>query len=83
MVVYAATRLVDVPEFRRFARFRRSELVLALGTTAAVLVLGVLPGSSLPSPCPSSTCCVEWPVRTTRSVPCRGWPGMHDIDDYP
>ena len=29
VVVYAATRLVDVPELVRFARFRRSELVLA------------------------------------------------------
>ncbi|MFA6300496.1 MAG: SulP family inorganic anion transporter, partial [Nocardioides sp.] len=30
IVVYAATRLVDVAEFRRIARFRRSELLLAL-----------------------------------------------------
>ena len=44
VVVYAALRLVDVAELRRFAAFRRSELVLALSTTAAVLLFGVLPG---------------------------------------
>ncbi|HWI00245.1 MAG TPA: SulP family inorganic anion transporter, partial [Propionibacteriaceae bacterium] len=44
VVVYAAIRLVDVGELRRFARFRRSELVLALATTTAVLVLDVLYG---------------------------------------
>ena len=42
LVVWAATRLVDVREFRRFARFRRSELFLALTTVAAVLLLDVL-----------------------------------------
>ena len=44
VVIYAATRLVDIAELRRIARFRRSELVLALATTAAVLVLGLLNG---------------------------------------
>ena len=44
VVVYAAVRLVDLAEFRRFAAFRRSELLLAIGTTAAVLVVGVLLG---------------------------------------
>ncbi len=44
VVVYAAIRLVDIPELRRIAAFRRSELVLALSTTAAVLLFGVLPG---------------------------------------
>ena len=44
VVVYAATRLVDVRELVRFGRFRTSELVLALATTVAVLVLDVLLG---------------------------------------
>ncbi|WP_330475747.1 SulP family inorganic anion transporter [Terrabacter sp. C0L_2] len=44
VVVFAAVRLVDVAELRRIAAFRRSELVLALATTAAVLLFGVLPG---------------------------------------
>ncbi len=44
MIIYAATRLVDVPEFKRIARFRRSELVLALAAFAGVLVLNILYG---------------------------------------
>ena len=32
IVIYAATRLVDLAEFRRLARYRRSELVLSLVT---------------------------------------------------
>ena len=44
VVVYAAIRLVDIAEMRRIGAFRRSELVLALATTAAVLLFGVLPG---------------------------------------
>ncbi|ROR55942.1 SulP family sulfate permease [Luteococcus japonicus] len=44
VVVYAAIRLVDVAEWRRVARFRRSELVLALVTTMSVLGFGVLNG---------------------------------------
>lgn len=44
VVVYAAVKLVEVSEFRRFGAFRRSELVLALGTTLAVLAVGVLNG---------------------------------------
>ena len=44
VVVFAAIRLVDMGELRRIAAFRRSELVLALATTAAVLLFGVLPG---------------------------------------
>lgn len=44
VVIFAAVRLVDVPELRRIARFRRSELVLAVVTAAGVIVLGVLGG---------------------------------------
>lgn len=44
LVIYAALRLVDLSEFRRFALLRFSELALAVLTTAAVLVLGVLNG---------------------------------------
>ena len=44
VIVYAATRVVDIGELRRMARFRRSELGLALATAAAVVVLGVLWG---------------------------------------
>jgi sulfate permease, SulP family len=44
IVVYTALRLIDISEFRRLARFRRSELILALATSAAVLGIGVLYG---------------------------------------
>lgn len=43
-MVYAATRLINIGELRRMARFRRSELALALSTAVAVVVLGVLWG---------------------------------------
>ena len=44
LVIFAAVRLIDVGEMRRFARFRRSELLLAVMTTIAVLGVGVLYG---------------------------------------
>jgi SulP family sulfate permease len=84
VVVYAATRLVEVPEFRRFGRFRRSELVLSLGTTAAVLVLGVLEGI-LVAIALSVADLLRRVARPHDSV--LGFvpevAGMHDVDDYP
>lgn len=84
MVVYAAVRLVDLPEFRRIAAFRRVELALAVGTTAAVLVLGALQGVLVAV----ALSVLDLVHRVTRPhdgilgyVP--GLPGMHDIDDYP
>jgi len=44
IVVYAAVRLIDLPGFRRLAAFRRSELLLALGAFAGVLVFDILYG---------------------------------------
>ena len=44
LVVFAASRLIDFAELRRIARFRRSELLLALATAAAVLIFDVLYG---------------------------------------
>lgn len=83
VVVYAATRLVDLPEFRRLARFRRSELVLAVATTVAVLAVGVLYGIGV-----AIALSVIDLLRRIASphdgilgyVP--GLAGMHDIDDY-
>jgi sulfate permease, SulP family len=84
VVVYAATRLVDIPELVRFARFRRSELVLALATTLGVLVLGVLQGIVVAI----ALSVLDLLRRVARPhdaveglVP--GLAGMHDIDDYP
>ncbi|MEV0063187.1 sulfate permease [Nocardia sp. NPDC050718] len=84
LVVYAALRLIDVREFRRIARFRRSELFLALGTVAAVLVLGVLYGVLVAI----ALSVFDLLRRIARGhdavlgfVP--GLDGMHDVDDYP
>ncbi|OBB97782.1 SulP family inorganic anion transporter [Mycolicibacterium peregrinum] len=84
LVVYAALRLIDVAEFRRLARFRRSELVLAVATTVAVLGLGVLYGV-LVAIALSLMDALRRIARPHDSilgyVP--GIAGMHDVDDYP
>jgi len=84
VIVYAATRLVDVPELARLARFRRSELGLALATAAGVLVLGVLVGILVAI----GLSVLDLLRRVARphdavegTVP--GMAGMHDVDDYP
>jgi SulP family sulfate permease len=84
VVVYAAIRLIDVDAFVRLARFRRSELVLALATTVGVLVAGVLNGILLAI----GLSVLDLLRRVARPhdavegyVP--GVAGMHDVDDYP
>ena len=84
LVVYAALRLIDVSEFKRLARFRASEVVLALATTAAVLVFGVLYGVLVAI----GLSILELLRRMARAhngvrgfVP--GVASMHDVDDYP
>jgi SulP family sulfate permease len=84
VVVFAAIRLVDVGEMRRLAHFRRSELVIALSTTAAVLVLGVLPGIGVAI----GLSILDLLRRVARPHDgILGYapdvPGMHDVDDYP
>jgi high affinity sulfate transporter 1 len=84
IVVYAATRLVDLAEFRRLARFRRSELLLALTTTVAVLVLGVLYGVLVAI----GLSILDLLRRVARPHDgilgfAPGVAGMHDLDDYP
>jgi high affinity sulfate transporter 1 len=84
IVVWAAVLLIDIAGFRRLARFRISELVLALSATVGVLVLGVLPGILVAV----GLSVAELLHRVARPhdailghVP--GLAGMHDIDDYP
>lgn len=84
LVVYAALRLIDIGEFRRLARFRRSELILAIATTVAVLGIGMLYGVLVAI----GLSVLDMLRRIARPhdgvlgyVP--GLPGMHDIDDYP
>jgi SulP family sulfate permease len=84
LVVYAATRLIDVAGFRRLAAFRRSEVLLALTAFAGVLVFDILYGVLLAV----GLSVAEMLHRVARPhdavqgfVP--GLAGMHDIDDYP
>ena len=84
LVLVAALQLIDVSEFRRLARFRRSELILAVATTAAVLSLGILYGVLVAV----GLSILDLLRRVARAhdgvlgfVP--GLPGMHDIEDYP
>jgi SulP family sulfate permease len=84
VVIYAALRLIDVAEFRRIGRFRWSELGIALVTTIAVVVLGVLYGVIAAV----AVSVVELLHRLARPhdavlglVP--GVAGMHDLEDYP
>ena len=84
LVIYAALRLVEVAEFRRIGAFRRSELALALATTAGVLLLDVLGGVLVAV----GLSILDLLRRIARphdgilgEVP--GVAGMHDVDDYP
>lgn len=84
LVIYAAIRLIDVGEFRRLARFRLSELVLAVATTVAVLTVGVLYGV-LVAVALSILDLLRRVARAHDSVQgfVPGVLGMHDVDDYP
>lgn len=84
LVIYAAVRLIEVGELRRIARFRRSELLLTILTTVAVLGFGVLYGVLVAV----GLSIVDLLRRLARPhdgilgyVP--GVSGMHDVDDYP
>lgn len=84
LVVYAALRLIDIGEFKRLARFRRSEFMLAVATTTSVLLFGVLYGVLVAI----VASILDLLRRVARPhdavlgfVP--GLAGMHDLDDYP
>ncbi|MFE6508768.1 SulP family inorganic anion transporter [Nocardioides sp. NPDC057767] len=84
VVVYAATKLVEVGELRRFARFRRSELVLALVATVAVLAAGVMWGVLIAVGLSVLDLLrrVAHPHDAVLGI-VPGLAGMHDVDDYP
>lgn len=84
VVVYAAIRLIDIGEFRRFAGFRGSELALSISTTLAVLAFGVLGG--IGAAIALSVLDLFRRILNPHDgvlgyVP--GLAGMHDVDDYP
>ncbi len=84
VVIYAATRLIDVAGMRRLASFRRTELLLALATAIAVVATGVLYGIAIAV----GLSLLDLLRRIARPhdavlgfIP--GLAGMHDVDDYP
>ncbi len=84
VVIYAASKLVNWGDITRLARFRTSELVLAVVACVGTVVLGILNGVGLAI----ALSLLEMAQRLARPhegvlgrVP--GLAGMHDVDDYP
>ncbi len=84
VVLYAASKLVSIPEFRRLWLFRRREFVLAVITLVGTVAIGILQGVVLAI----ALSLLEMLLRLARPhegvlgrVP--GIAGMHDVDDYP
>lgn len=84
IIIYAATRLVDVAEIKRIARFRRSELALVVATFLAVLVLNILYGVLIAIGI-SVADLLRRVARPHDAIlgQVQGLAGMHDVDDYP
>ena len=83
IVIYAATKLIEVAEFIRLYRFRRSEFILAIATTIAVLATDILVGVGIAV----SLSVIELFYRVARphdavlgTVP--DLAGLHDIEDW-
>lgn len=84
VVLYAASKLVSISEFRRLWWFRRREFMLAVVTLVGTVVIGILQGVVLAI----ALSLVEMLYRLARPhegvlgrVP--GIDGMHDVADYP
>jgi sulfate permease, SulP family len=83
IVIYAATKLIEIPEFIRLGQFRRSEFFLALITTVGVLLTDILIGVGIAV----GLSVIDLFARVARphdavlgEVP--GLPGLHDIEDW-
>ncbi|BAY37288.1 sulfate transporter [Nostoc sp. NIES-2111] len=83
IVIYAATKLIEIPEFLRLTQFRRSELFLAVVTTLGVLLTDILVGVGIAV----GLSVIDLFARIARphdavlgEVP--GLPGLHDIEDW-
>jgi SulP family sulfate permease len=84
IVIYAALHLFDLPELRRFWKFRRSEFLLAMATVAGVLIFDILYGVLIAV----GLSLIDMLRRVVRPHDAilgyaPGVAGMHDIDDYP
>lgn len=84
LVIYAATRLVELNEFSRLQRFRRGDYALAVFTTLGVLATDLLTGVAIAV----GLSVIELFARIASpydavmgKVP--DLPGLHDITDWP
>src|SRR3954449_8320895 len=84
VVLYAASKLMSIPEFRRLWLFRRREFVLAVITLVGAVVVGILQGVVLAIAL-SLLVMLFRLARPHEGVLGRvpGIAGMHDVDDYP
>jgi sulfate permease, SulP family len=83
IVIFAAFKLIEIPEFIRLYRFRRSEFFLAIITTFGVLVTDILVGVAIAV----GLSVIELLSRLAHphdavqgTVP--NLPGLHDINDW-
>ena len=83
LVIWAATKLIDLPEFGRLLRFRRTEFLLALATAAGVIFTDILVGVAIAI----GLSVIDLVARIARPhdavlgrVP--GQAGFHDVDDW-
>jgi SulP family sulfate permease len=84
VVIFAALQLIDVAEFRRFARFRLSEAGLAIAALGGVLLFDVLVGILVAvglSVAVLFARVARPPAAVLGRVP--GLAGLHSIADYP
>ncbi|MDJ0677497.1 MAG: solute carrier family 26 protein [Calothrix sp. MO_167.B42] len=83
IVIYAATKLIEIPQFIRLRKFRRSEFFLAIITTLGVLLTDLLIGVGVAL----ALSVIDLFTRVARphdavlgKVP--NLPGLHDIEDW-
>lgn len=83
IVIYAATKLIEVDEFVRLYQFRRSEFALAIITSVAVLATDILIGVGVAI----GLSIIELFARISQPHDAvlgkvEGLDGLHDIDDW-
>jgi sulfate permease, SulP family len=83
IVIFAAFRLIEIPEFIRLYRFRRSEFLLAIVTTIGVLITDILVGVAIAV----GLSVIDLLSRLAHphdavqgTVP--NLPGLHDVNDW-
>jgi sulfate permease, SulP family len=83
IVIFAAFKLIEIPEFMRLYRFRRSEFFLAIITTFGVLVTDILVGVAIAV----GLSVIELLSRLAHPHDAvqgtvQNLPGLHDINDW-